>query len=117
MITRRDLIGPGALLVGVAACGGARALTPSGTDKGEDVSAVEDLMREHGLLERILEVYAECARNLRNGDRDIRATVTTTVAVTSAFVEDYHERLEEQFVFPHFVRTDLAQLVATLRNQ
>ena len=119
MLTRRELVGRGTVLLGLAACGGARAVAGAGDthDRGDDVSAVEDLMREHGLLERVLGAYAESARRLRAGDRDVRGAIRDAAAIARSFVEDYHERLEEQYVFPQFARTDLATFVTILRQQ
>lgn len=71
-------------------------------DGGEDVSATEDLMREHGVLRRILVVYRETAQMLRTpaGTLDA-AALGQAAALFKSFGEDYHERkLEEQHIFP-----------------
>ena len=84
----------------------------------EEVSPNEDLMREHGLLERILLVYEESAVRL-DGGRELPPEVLVGGAgIVRRFVEDYHEKLEEDFVFPRLERAQkLAELVATLRTQ
>lgn len=69
---------------------------------GHDVSANEDLMREHGIIRRILLVYAEAARRLH---RDAHAVPLPALGEAARlmreFGEDYHERLlEEAHVFP-----------------
>lgn len=79
--------------------------TKTGHDSGggnEDVSATEDLMREHGVLRRTLNVYAEIAGRLRTSPETIDAhTLADAATLFREFGEDYHERtLEEQFIFP-----------------
>ena len=48
------------VVAGLAGCGG---------DKDGDVGAVEDLMREHGVLRRAILVFRESASRLRQGTR------------------------------------------------
>ena len=96
-----------AATVGLAA--GTALLLPGCTkavDKPEEdeggVSANEDLMREHGVLRRILVVYREGAGLIRTGaaSRDAAALVQAA-DLFRRFGEDYHEKqLEEQYVFP-----------------
>ena len=61
MITRRrEFLVAGAVLgLSGVACGAEKPAA------GEDVSALEDLMREHGVLSRILLIYEEAIRSLR----------------------------------------------------
>lgn len=82
------------------------------------ISAPEDLMREHGLLNRILLVYEEAIRRLRHKE-DVPAEVFQKPAnLVRTFVEDYHEKLEEKFIFPQFEKyKKLTDLVAVLRQQ
>ena len=53
----------------------ARAADETGADPGQsgddDISATEDLMREHGVLRRALIVYAELTSLLQAGRRDL----------------------------------------------
>jgi hemerythrin-like domain-containing protein len=87
----------------------------------EEVSATEDLMREHGVLRRTLIVYAETARTLRTRPDGIDPSVLVDAArLFRSFGEDYHERiLEEQYVFPEVRKTggDLAAVVEVLLRQ
>jgi hypothetical protein len=63
--------------------------------KGEEkeVGAVEDLMREHGVLRRALLVYRECAAKLRAdpGSVDPRPLLDTA-RLFRTFGEDYQVR-------------------------
>jgi hemerythrin-like domain-containing protein len=96
--------------------GGQKDATNNETDEG--ISATEDLMREHGVLNRILLIYEEGLRRLR-AKQDISPEVFHhTATLVRAFVEDYHEKLEENFIFPEFERRKkLVDLVGVLRQQ
>jgi hemerythrin-like domain-containing protein len=86
----------------------------------EEVSAPEDLMREHGVLNRILLIYEHGLRRLRSKDAgDVSPDVFSKPAtLVRKFVEDYHEKLEENFIFPEFEKRDkLVDLVKVLRDQ
>ena len=84
----------------------------------EEVGAAEDLMREHGVLNRILLVYEEGLRRLRNKEDVPPEVFHKPATLVRKFVEDYHERLEECFIFPEFEkRKKLVDLVAVLREQ
>ena len=71
-------------------------------DKEPEVTATEDLMREHGVIRRALLVYYEVIPKLRQGPGLIDATaLQATARLFRTFGEDYHERLlEEQHIFP-----------------
>ncbi len=85
----------------------------------EEVSPVEDLMREHGVLERILLVYAEILwRRLPAGAEFPPEALSRGADLVRRFIEDYHERLEEDYLFPRFEKAGkLTDLVAVLRTQ
>jgi hemerythrin-like domain-containing protein len=118
---RQFLLAGAALGIGGAA---SRTLLAADTEKpAEEVSAVEDLMREHGVLRRILLIYEECVRRL-DGEPKVADIVTTSVCLNSGsqliqrFIEDYHERLEEKYLFPEFEkRGKLLSLVKVLKEQ
>jgi hemerythrin-like domain-containing protein len=87
-------------------------------EEEEDISAPEDLMREHGLLNRILLIFEEGLRRLLAG-KDVPPEVFHQPAtLVRSFVEDYHEKLEEKFIFPQFEKAKKhVGLVTTLRKQ
>jgi hemerythrin-like domain-containing protein len=84
----------------------------------EEVSPAEDLMREHGVLNRILLVYEECLRRLQ-GEKNLEPTMLVGAAkIVRTFIEDYHEKLEEDHLFPRFEKAGkLVDLVKVLREQ
>lgn len=105
---RRNLLAAGGLLMATAACaqaGGDNAGQQKGDgeegDDEEEVTPNEDLMREHGVLRRILIVYREAAPLvLSSGQVDIGA-LNQAATLFRAFGESYHEKmLEEAYVFP-----------------
>jgi hemerythrin-like domain-containing protein len=84
----------------------------------EEVGAAEDLMREHGVLNRILLIYEDGLRRLRAKDDVPPEVFHKPATLVRKFVEDYHEKLEENFIFPEFEkRQKLADLVKVLREQ
>jgi hemerythrin-like domain-containing protein len=101
-----------------AASNGGRTESPHGESEEAEVTPGEDLMQEHGVLERILLLYDEAARRLdRNEALDV-TVITTAAGIVRRFVEEYHEKLEEQFVFPRLEAAKReTDLVATLRRQ
>src|SRR5437660_5070347 len=71
-------------------------------EKGGEVTATEDLMREHGVLRRALLVYAETVPKLRRDPSSIAPdALQKTAKLFRTFGEDYHEKkLEEAYIFP-----------------
>ena len=72
-----------------------------------EVTAAEDLMREHGILRRALLVYQESAVRLRQDPASVPPdTLEKTANLFRVFGEDYHEKkLEEVFIFPAVKKT------------
>src|SRR6266511_2749885 len=87
-------------------------------DKPEEVGATEDLMREHGVLNRILLIYEEGLRRLRAREDVPPDVFHKPATLVRKFVEDYHEKLEENFIFPEFEKArKLVDLVKVLKEQ
>lgn len=91
---------------------------PDNNKGEEDVAAAEDLMREHGVLNRILLIYEEGLRRLRAKEDVPPDAFHKPALLVRKFVEDYHEKLEENFIFPEFDKQKkLVELVKLLREQ
>jgi hemerythrin-like domain-containing protein len=89
---------------------------PAKKKKEPEISPTEDLMREHGLLNRVLLVYEECARRLEAGEE--AKALPDAAKIIRDFIEGYHEQLEEQQLFPRFRKANkLTDLVGTLQAQ
>ena len=75
-------------------------------------------MQEHGAIERILLIYDEAAHRIQVGRELDLGVLASAAGIVRRFVEDYHERLEEQFVFPRLIAAHReTELVATLLQQ
>jgi hemerythrin-like domain-containing protein len=99
------------VLTGIAASSAAVVLNAYGAPGGKQrceqqqalgMTATEDLMREHRVLERALVVYSAAATKLRDKPSAVRPeALHNTAKLFRTFGENYHERtLEETFVFP-----------------
>src|SRR5207244_5316874 len=65
----------------------------------EEVSAPEDLMREHGVLNRILLIYEQGLKRLHATEEVPPEVLSKTANLVRKFVEDYHEKHEENSIF------------------
>lgn len=104
-MNRRDLLaGIGSIGAGIvlSGCSGTKMPQREKGAVGGEVTAVEDLMREHGVLRRALFVYSETAARLRSNPSTVApVALAKTAKLFRAFGEDYHEKkLEEKFIFP-----------------
>ena len=83
-----------------------------------EVTPAEDLMREHGLLKRILLIYEEIGRRIAAQKDFPTESVTNSARIIRSFIEEYHEKLEEDYLFPRFRKHGLlVDLVNTLQQQ
>jgi hemerythrin-like domain-containing protein len=101
-----------ALLVGACGTGAANSGNSAKTDAAKksepgkkdekEVTPLEDLMREHGVLRRALFVFSEAAVILPSNPPAVWADAIQKAAkLFRTFGEDYHEKkLEEQYIFP-----------------
>ena len=84
----------------------------------EKISPAEDLMREHGVLNRILLIYDEHLHMLLQKKPFDGSILVSAADIVRHFVEDYHEKLEEDFLFPRFRKAGKhVKLVDTLQAQ
>jgi|1185.fasta_scaffold43859_2 hemerythrin-like domain-containing protein len=86
--------------------------------EGEQISPAEDLMREHGLLNRILLIY-DHHLDLLTAKKPFDGSMLAIAAdIVKHFVEEYHEKLEEDYLFPRFRKAKkLVSLADTLQTQ
>jgi hemerythrin-like domain-containing protein len=105
------LIGAGLILGGWGCADPLQAAQPGkphtsarGEKKAKDgeVTATEDLMREHGVLRRALLVYTAAIAKLRSEPSTVVPdALQKTAKLFRTFGEDYHEKkLEEIYIFP-----------------
>jgi hemerythrin-like domain-containing protein len=120
-LAMRDIAsGLGLAALGCTGFGSAPKSAPERSEETREaeVTPGEDLMQEHGVLERVLLIYDEAARRLESDEDFDLAVVSKGANIVRSFVEEYHERLEEDFVFPKLeaARREV-ELVAVLREQ
>jgi hemerythrin-like domain-containing protein len=83
-----------------------------------EVSPVEDLMREHGVLSRSLLIYDEIIARIAKGTKYAPEVLADTAGLIHRFIEEYHEKLEENYIFPRFEKAGkLVDLVKILLEQ
>ena len=86
--------------------------------KGEEVSPPEDLMREHGVLRRILLIYEDIQGRLNSAKEFPPEVLSRSADIIQKFIEQYHEKLEEDYLFPRFEKAGkLVDLVTVLKEQ
>jgi hypothetical protein len=114
--TRRDFLRTAAVVgtgLALSGCSGGNIANSEGQKKNEpsskpdenkmggEVTATEDLMREHGVLRRALLIYSAAAVKLRADPSTIPPeALQKTAKLFRAFGEEYHEKkLEEAYIF------------------
>jgi hemerythrin-like domain-containing protein len=108
LVNRRVFVG------GIAALGTPLRAAP----QESDISPNEDLMREHGVLIRCLLIYREAMRRIDAMQQIPAEVIPGTAKLIRDFIENYHEKLEEEQVFPRFRKAGrLVDLVNLLETQ
>ena len=110
VLDRRTLVHAASGLLTAGACafaGGALAKEANKqadqqADQAADVTPPEDLMREHGVLNRVLLVYEAGLQKFTSGEDFDVDILSRAAGIVHEFIEDYHERNEEQQLFPRF---------------
>ncbi len=107
---------------GLTLCGAAGTLI-SGAATAEEHSPpapdspAEQIMHQHGLIQRLVLTYDEIARRLKQG-KAVPGGALNTGAFVTRFIEGYHEKLEEKHLFPLFQKkNEYRPLIKTLGKQ
>ena len=122
-VGRRQLLGISISAAGAIALSACDKPQPKAAEHGEPdeevpVTPPEDLMREHGVLKRVLLIYREGIRRLQAGEDLPAEALNASAAIIRSFIEDYHEQLEEQHVFPKLEQAGkLTDVTSVLRTQ
>src|SRR5260370_5621897 len=118
-IDRRGLLAAGlGMLAGAPAFSAVAGRATSQANTGEGVTAPEDLMREHGVLDRCLLTYEAGMQRLQARQEVPPEVFLHTADLVRTFIERYHEQNEEDYIFPVFERARrLVDLVQTLKGQ
>jgi len=133
-VNRRHFLQKGIIISAATLLGGAGLLAScrmddkkEGDEKDEDkdkkegeeeIGPGEDLMREHGVLNRVLLIYDHIIAQLSTAADFPLDSLNASAEIIRKFIEDYHEKQEEDFLFPRFKKANkLADLVDTLKQQ
>jgi hemerythrin-like domain-containing protein len=102
----------------LAAIGTSGLLEACKNNSEKEISPTEDLMQEHGLLNRILLIYNHCKNQLLQKQDFNPELMHRSAGIIRTFVEDYHEKQEEDYLFPRFEKANqLTELVSVLKIQ
>jgi len=120
LLRRGGLVG-GGLVAGAAGASAGWALagsSPAPAPAPEGIPPDDDLMREHGVLKRVLLCYREMTSRIQAGQPVDAADLHGAALIVHDYIEGFHEGLEEGFVFPRLRRLPaVAPTVTTLLVQ
>jgi len=94
------------------------ALAQTDAAKKSPMSASERLMRDNALTSRVLLLYAAAERRLGQGEDLESGIFLQSAEVMRDFVHGYHEKVEEEDIFPVFKKAGrMVALVTTFQDQ
>jgi hemerythrin-like domain-containing protein len=120
---RAVLLSGAGLAAGAAAASAGWAL--SGSPAAEAAAPVpaaispdDDLMREHGVLKRVLLCYREMTARVQAGGPLDARNLQDAALIIHDYIEGFHEGLEEGYVFPRLIKAGkVTDTVTTLLVQ
>ncbi len=117
--SRRAFLIKSGMLITTASLSGVGCLGSSEKErKTWKIPPTEDLMRDHGVLRRIMLVYDEVARRLKQGEEFPLRVLTESNDLVRRYMQDYHEENEQFHVFNWLAQAGkLVELVAILYQQ
>ncbi|HTX43915.1 MAG TPA: hemerythrin domain-containing protein, partial [Methanocella sp.] len=120
MVERKPiLIGPGGIAGLILQVGAHQPLKARGEELEEkESSPMEDLMKEHGAIERILLIYQRMIEKAITGQEVDVSVINRASKMVDEYVSKHHEQDEEKYVFPKFREANyIVDLVDTLEHQ
>jgi hypothetical protein len=102
-VGRRAVLLGGGLAVGAAGASAVWAVAgPAAAEPAPPgIAPDDDLMREHGVLKRVLLCYREITGRVQAGDQLTAQHMHDDAAlIIHDYIEGFHEGLEEGYVFP-----------------
>jgi hemerythrin-like domain-containing protein len=113
---RRTVLQAGFAVASVAVV--ASACSENEKEQVDEATPPEDLLREHGVLDRALLIYDAAIRRLSANEDFDPAVISDSAKLVQDFIENYHEKSEEDLLFPRFRKANqLVDLVTTLLEQ
>lgn len=84
----------------------------------EYVSLVENLMKEHGVLDRLLLIYEKILEQIELDQKISFYELKRSTEIVKSFIENYHEKLEETYIFPRLEKSKkMVAFVKILKEQ
>jgi hemerythrin-like domain-containing protein len=110
---RRNFLKKGLIFSTITGTGALGLINGCSHEEEEEISPAEDLMREHGVLNRIMLIYDSCQARLAGNEPFPSEALKSAAEIVKTFIEGYHEKLEEDFLFTRFAKAD--QLMALVQ--
>jgi hemerythrin-like domain-containing protein len=106
---RAVLLSGASLAAGAAAASAGWALSGSSatapaSPNPATIAPDDDLMREHGVLKRVLLCYQEMTARVQAGKPLDARDVQNAALIIHDYIEGFHEGLEEGYVFPRLIK-------------
>ena len=120
MVERKTItFGPGSIAGFILQVGSHQPLKARGEELEEkESSPTEDLMKEHGVIERIMLIYQRMIEKAITGQEVDVSVIDRASKMVNEYVSKHHERDEEKYVFPKFREANyIVDLVDTLEHQ
>src|SRR5881396_3352903 len=96
--SRRRFLKAGGIFIAASGISAAANLFGKEEEKKEnEVSPPEDLMREHGVLKRILLIYGEAIRRLETNADLPPIAVVQSATIIRTFIEDFEKKEHQLF--------------------
>jgi hemerythrin-like domain-containing protein len=109
MLNRRTFL---SYIPAATACAALFGAKPQSTlaamQEPKGTGAIETLMRGHGLLLRAVLVYSNIRERLEKGQQADPALILKTVAVIQDYLEGFHEKAEETYIFAPMENANVA---------
>ncbi len=114
-VSRRKFLVESGMLLAAGSLFGAAC---TGKPEAAAIPPTEDLMREHGILRRIMLIYDETGRRLQQGEEFPAPVLVEANRIIRRFMQDYHELNEQFHLFNRLANAGkLVELVAILYQQ
>jgi hemerythrin-like domain-containing protein len=119
MVKRKFPAGPGSVASFILQVGSHKPLKERGEELEEtESSPMEDLMKEHGIVERIMLIYQRMIEKAITGQEVDISVIHRASKMVNEYVSKHHEHDEETYIFPRFREANyLVELVDTLEHQ
>lgn len=94
-----------------------RRLPPGLEDAMEKISATEELTMEHAELTRILLAMDNCMKAAGKSPKSSLRPVVQACDMINQLVVKHHMQIEEDYIYPKFEGTELADFAKVLKDQ